>query len=152
MEDINLYRDIIVVYCSPKVGSTTLVTSLRLCFSDKFMIFHTHEESIFKFMDKSSKDLTVSDILKNSNIIGDNLPKKFRKIYLIDIYRSPIERKISEFFENISTHHFNNLEDNIVNYDINKIIKRFNDIFLHIGNEDYYTTRYKLKKPNKFNF
>ena len=90
--------------------------------------------------------------VKNTNIIGNNLPKKHRKIYIIDIYRSPIERKISEYFEYISTHHFNNLEDNIANYDINKIIKRFNDIFLHIGNEDYYTSRYKLKKPNKFDF
>jgi hypothetical protein len=147
MNNINLYRDIIVIYCPPKVGSTSLVTSLRLCCSDKFMIFHTHEESLFKFENKLNKDLTISDILKNNNIIGNDLIKKNRKIYFIDIYRSPIERKISEFFENLSLYHFNNLEDNIANYNVNKIIKRFNDIFLHIASEDYYTSRYKLKKP-----
>lgn len=152
MNNSDLFRDIIVVYCPPKVGSTTLVTSLRLCCSDKFMIFHTHKETIFEFIDKDKNNLTISDILKNNNIIGDNLIKTNRKIYFIDIYRSPIERKISEFFEDISLYHFNNSEENIVNYDIKKVIKRFNDIFLHIGNEDYYTSRYKLKKPKSFDF
>ena len=152
MNNINLYRDIIVIYCPPKVGSTSLVTSLRLCCSDKFMIFHTHEDSLFKFENELNKDLTISDILKNNNIIGNNLIKNNRKIYFIDIYRSPIERKISQFFEEISLYHFNNLEDNIANYNVNKIIKRFNDIFLHIGSEDYYTSRYKLKKPKNFDF
>jgi len=152
MNDLNLYRDIIVLYCPPKVGSTTLVTSIRLCCSDKFMVFHTHEDSIFKFADGKTKDLTISDILRNNTILGNNLLKTNRKIYFIDIYRSPIERKISDFFEEIALYHFNNLEDNIGNYDINKVIKRFNDIFLYIGNEDYYTSRYNLKKPKKFDF
>lgn len=73
MNNINLYRDIILIYCPPKVGSTSLVTSLRICASDKFMVFHTHHETIFKFADGKTKDLTVTDILKNINIIGDNL-------------------------------------------------------------------------------
>ena len=152
MNNIDLYRDIIILYCPPKVGSTSIVTSIRLCCSDKYMVFHTHDNSIFKFADNTSKDLTIDDLLKNTNIIGNNLIKNIRKIYLIDIYRSPIEQKISEFFEDISLYHFNNLEDNIINYDINKLIKRFNDIFIYIGNEDYYVSRYKLTKPTYFDF
>jgi hypothetical protein len=37
-------------------------------------------------------------------------------VYVIDVYRSPIERKMSEFFEKIADMHFNTTEENLNNY------------------------------------
>ena len=127
LNDNRLYRDIICIYCPPKVGSTSLVTSIRLCASSKYMVFHTHDKSIFKFRD-NSKDICISDIIRNTDVYNKNEERQ-RKVILIDIYRTPIERKISEYFEEIAFTHFNNTEENIANFDLSKIIERFNNIY-----------------------
>jgi hypothetical protein len=153
LADPILYRDIIVLYCPKKVGSTSLVSSIRLSASDKYAVYHTHDETIFKSNpDANLKSFTIHDVIKNSGIYY-NITNHKRKVYFIDIYRNPIERKISEFFEDISIH-FNNTEENIVNYSIEKIIKRFNDIFEYLPNIDYYFTKYPFSKqiPNSFDF
>jgi hypothetical protein len=67
-----------------------------------------------------------------------------RKIFLIDIYRSPVEQKISEYFHEMDTLHFNNYQENICNYSLLKIIKRFNDIFPYISNYDYFKDKFGL--------
>jgi hypothetical protein len=88
----------------------------------------------------------VEDIIIYNNLLGKN-------VYVIDIFRSPIERKISEFFEQISTLHFNNSEKNINNYNVNKVINRFNHLFPYLGNTDYYKERYNLLHfPETFDF
>lgn len=118
LNDPTLYRDIIVLYCPKKVGSTSIVSSIRLFATDKFFVFHTHDENIFTSPDNNN-NLTIKNILKNN----------YRKIYIIDIFRTPIERKMSEFFEELVILHFNNLPENLIHYPLEKIIKRFNDIF-----------------------
>ena len=116
----NLYRDLIVLYCPEKVGSSTIVSSIRISASDKFMVFHTHENKIADFINNGSITINVSDILLNNTIINP-YTNEFRKIYLIDIFRTPVERKMSFFFQKISEIHFNNTETNISNYPLDKI-------------------------------
>jgi hypothetical protein len=149
----SLYRDIIVLYCPKKVGSTSLVSSIRISASDKFNIFHTHNEQIYKSF-SIHKDLTIEDIIKNNDVINLATGKP-RKIYIIDIFRTPIERKISEYFEDLATIHFNKIEEYLVTYPIDKIIKRFNNIFPYISTIDYYKEKYNLSNssiPEQFDF
>lgn len=147
----NLYRDIIILYCPEKVGSSTIVSSVRISASDKFMVYHTHENKIADILNITTSSINISDILLNNNTINPytNQP---RQIYFIDIFRTPIERKISFFFQKISEIHFNNTELNISKYPIDKIIKRFNDIFPHITENDYFNEFYQCEKIEQFNF
>lgn len=145
------YRDIVVLYCPEKVGSTTIVSSLRISASDKLMVFHTHDNKIADLLNSPVDTINVSDMILNNNIINPKT-NQFRKIYIIDIFRTPIERKISYFFQKISEIHFNNSEPNISNYPIEKIFKRFNDIFMHMSEIDYYNECYNCKKIKTFDF
>ncbi len=150
LNDPNLYRDLVVLYCPQKVGSTSLVSSIRISVSNKFNVFHTHEDIIYKSY-SNMKDLTIGDILKNAGTIN-KFTGKPRKVYLIDIYRNPIERKISEYFENLGVLHFNNVGENLYNYPMDKITQRFNDLFPHISTVDYYQDIYPIPKPKNFDF
>jgi hypothetical protein len=150
----NAYRDIIVLYCPEKVGSTSIVSSVRISAADKYIVFHTHDNKIASLTNNIATSVNISDIVLNNNVYNP-ITNKLRKIYFIDIFRTPIERKISFFFQKISEIHFNNSEENISNYPIDKLFKRFNDIFIHMKETDYFNEYYsKLgSKPiEKFDF
>jgi hypothetical protein len=136
-------RNIIFIFCPPKVGSTTLVTSLRLSCSHKITILHIHDEEMLAVL-CNIKNITINEIINYNKALGKN-------ITVIDIYRTPIEHKISTFFENISFH-FNNKEEIINNYNLNAIIQRFNKIYPFLCNTDYYRQVYKLPIIHNFDF
>ena len=64
-DDLNIEknRKLIFVYCPPKVGSTTLVSSLRLSASDKLTILHLHKEIMLKVL-YNITDVTVNEIIQ----------------------------------------------------------------------------------------
>jgi hypothetical protein len=126
----------IFVYTPPKVGSTTLVTSLRVSLGCSYNIIHIHDENMLKVL-TGIDNVKINDILKFLSNRGD-------KVYVIDVYRTPIERKMSEFFEKLSPYHFNNTEENISNYSIQRIVDRFNKVFPHIENGDHYFDKYEI--------
>lgn len=136
-------RNLIFIFCPPKVGSTTLVTSLRMSCCNRMTILHIHyEEMLYVLCDV--KNITINEIINYNKSLGKN-------VAVIDIYRTPIEHKMSTFFENISFH-FNNSEENINNYNVNKIIDRFNKIYPFLCNTDYFREVYKLPLINNFDF
>jgi len=141
---IETKNNIIFVYTPPKVGSTSLVSSLRISLSKTFSIIHIHDEIMLNFF-TGIQNVTINEIIQYNKYIGKN-------IYVIDIYRTQIERNISEFFEKLACHHFNNTEENINNYNIDKIINRFNSIFPYLPYNDYYTELYNIPKIEKFDF
>lgn len=147
----HLYRDLVLLYSPPKVGSTCVVSSIRMSAADKFYVMHTHDEIIFKTSLGEQNNTCVSDVIKNTSIFNP-ITNENRKVYVIDIYRHPIERKISEFFHEISTLHFNNTEDNISKYEVQKITTRLNDVFPHLSNEDFYKERFNTEFPSSFDF
>jgi hypothetical protein len=132
---------IVIVFCPPKVGSTSLITSLRLSLPSYFTILHIHDELMLNILCNIT-DITINEIIEYNRNLGKN-------IYIIDIFRTPIEHKISYFFENIS-YHFNNTEEQINNYDINLIIKRFNKLFPYLCNTDYYRQIYNIPLIDTF--
>lgn len=150
LDDPNLYRDLVVLYCPKKVGSTSMVSSIRISATDKFSVFHTHDNIIYKSFSEH-KDFTVEDLKMNAENIN-KFTNKPRKVYIIDIYRNPIERKISEYFEDLGILHFNQIGENLYSYPMIKIAKRFNDIFPWISSIDYFKQNYKIPQPSSFDF
>lgn len=137
-------KPIIFVYSPPKVGSTSLITTFRIFLINCYNIIHIHDEEMLKVL-TNIDNININELIYFNKYLNKN-------IYVFDIYRSPIERKISTFFEKVGNYHFN-ISDNVVNnYNINKVIKRFNDIFLHIGNGDYFFEKYNINIPNNFDF
>ena len=92
--------------------------------------------------------VTIGQIIQYNKFLG-------RNIWVIDVYRSPIERKMSEYFDKLASFHFNNSEDKLVHYDVNRLIIRFNNIFRHIAPGDHYMNKYQdmsVVPPKSFDF
>jgi hypothetical protein len=145
--NINQTNKIIFIYTKPKVGSTSLVTSLRLFASNQFVILHIHDEEMLKVICNldSNINITINEIIEYNKSLG-------KEIYVINVYRSPIERKISSFFEKIGSYHFNNTDEKVNNYQLDRVIKRFNAIFPYIANGDNLLDCYNIvNKPLRFN-
>ena len=137
-------KNLVIVYCPPKVGSTTVVSSIRMSAYNKFTVLHIHDELMLSVLCRI-ENVTVKEIILYNQSIGKN-------VYVIDIYRSPIEQKISKYFEKLATYHFNNSPHIINNYSVYKVINRFNSLFPHLINEDHYQNSYKIPFPEQFDF
>ena len=87
--------------------------------------------------------VSINEIIQYNSYIGKN-------VYVIDVYRTPIERKMSEFFEKISPYHFNNSEENINKYSIKRISDRFNKVFPYLALGDHYIDKYNIPIPESF--
>ena len=62
-------RKLIFVYCPPKVGSTTLVSSLRLCASNNSTVLHLHNEIMLKVL-YNITDVTINEIINYNKQLG----------------------------------------------------------------------------------
>jgi hypothetical protein len=133
---------LVFVYSCPKVGSTSIVSSLRIFGMDRLDIIHIHNEDMLRVL-CHIEDITINEVILFNKYLG-------RNVYVINIYRSPIERKISTFFEKIGTYHFNASDEIINTYDVNKVIKRFNDILPYIGLGDHFIDKYEINIPSSF--
>ncbi len=134
----------IFIYTPPKVGSTTLVTSLRVSLNKSYNTIHIHDEIMLSVL-TGIHNVKINDIIEFLSNQGKN-------VYVIDVYRTPIERKMSEYFEKISPYHFNNSTENINKYSMKRIVERFNKIFPHIENDDHYFDKYNIENIIPFNF
>jgi hypothetical protein len=138
------HNKLIFVYSGPKVGSTSIVSSLRIFGRDKFSIIHIHDEEMLNMLGHIN-GITVNEIILYNKYIG-------KKVYVIDVYRSPIERKISAFFEKIGVYHFNNTDENVNKYNIERVINRFNKILPYIANGDHFIDKYNINIPHHFDY
>jgi hypothetical protein len=138
---------LIFIYTPPKVGSTTLVTSLRMCCTNTANVLHIHDEHMLTVVTgvKNIHNISVIELIKFNASIG-------KQVYVIDVYRNQIERKISEYFELLSCYHFNTTETNIINYKLELLTKRFNSLFPYLGNGDYFFDKYDISPPDNFDF
>ena len=73
----------IFIYTPPKVGSTTLVTSLRVSLNKSYNIIHIHDETMLNVM-TGINDVKINDIIKF-------LSKQGKNVYVIDVYRTPVD-------------------------------------------------------------
>jgi hypothetical protein len=140
----NNINNYIFIYTPPKVGSTTLVSSLRISLGKKYNILHIHDEVMLSVL-SGIKNVTINELIKYISDMGKN-------VWVIDVYRLPIERKMSEFFEKLSSIHFNNTEKNVNEYSVNRISNRFNELFPHLSNNEHYFDKYNIENPIHFDF
>ena len=140
----NENNNYIFIYTPPKVGSTTLVSSLRISLGKSYNIIHIHDEVMLGVL-TGITNVTISDILSYLSNAGKN-------VYVIDVYRTPIERRMSAFFEKIAPYHFNNQEENIKHYSMQRLVNRFNKVFPHLESGDHYLDKYNVADPLPFDF
>ena len=131
---------IIIVYSPPRVGSTSLVSSLRVSGSQIYKVLHIHDEQMLKVVGQI-KDVSVNDIIAYNSDLG-------REMFIFDIYREPLERKMSEFFGKLASFHFNADISVIEGYCVERLSKRFNSLFPYIGEEDHFLEIYDGVKKN----
>ena len=122
----------VFIYCGGKAGSSTL-----------------HKT----FIENNFKVLKQHNICDNANIfdIIEESSKHNDTIYIIDSYRTPIERKISSFFQNISLY----LPD-YSNYTVDELILFFNENLIY-SIEEYHSideilNYYQLPLFDEFDF
>jgi hypothetical protein len=135
--------NLIFVYCPPKVGSTSLVSSIRLFANEYYNVLHLHNEEILRAL--YGIEVSINEIIKFNSLLG-------KKIIVFDVYRNPIEHKISIFFEKLTTLHFSAPLEIVGRYPIEKIIRRFNNIFPYLGANDYFKNEYNIEIPEHFDF
>lgn len=140
----NDIKNYIFIYTPPKVGSTTLVSSLRISLGNTFKVIHIHDDIMLNVL-TGIHNVTVNELITFASNEG-------KTVYVIDVYRTPIERKMSEFFEKISPYHFNNSEENINKYSIKRVSDRFNKLFPYLENGDHYFEKYDIGEPPIFDF
>ena len=129
----SLKPNVIVVYAPMKVGSTSLVSSLRISLASEYSILHFHDENSLRII--TGVNMKIIDLIKCLS--------KERKVYVMDVYRSPMERKMSCYFEWMS-YHWNKKEEEISKIGIEKLMNRFNDLWPYLGESDYLKERYGL--------
>lgn len=138
-------KKLVFVFSAPKVGSTSIVSSLRIFGSDKINAIHIHDEDMLYVLTKI-KGITINEIILYYSYIG-------KEVYVIDVYRSPIERKISAYFEKVGSYHFNAHDEEVNLYNVDKVIKRFNKIFPYIAVGDHFIDKYEINNiPTQFDF
>jgi len=144
-EKLNVEKNkIVFVYSAPKVGSTSIISSLRLYGIDSLHIIHIHDEEMLYALTQI-KGITVNEIILYYKYLG-------KEVYVIDVYREPIERKISAYFEKIGAYHFNNFDEKVNTYNVEKVIHRFNRIMPHIANGDHFIDKFNIPIPKQFDY
>lgn len=110
----------VFIYCGGKCGSMTLYRTL----SQYFSTGHFHNQETFK-VHYNIDNYTLFDII-------DYNSKLYNDIYIIDSYRTPIERKMAGFFNNINV-----ICPNYKSEKTENLIKIFNGIYIY-GIEEYH--------------
>jgi len=128
----------VFVYCGGKCGSMTLYETLK---NNGYNTSHTHDNKYW--LNNLKKDRSIFDYIDKS--------AEYKKIYIIDSYRTPIERSISSFFQNIKR-----FLPNYKDLTVTEIINWYNDNEMYLF-ESYHPinevlTHYNLPLFEKFDF
>jgi len=129
-----------IVFCSGKTGGSTLTKTIR---NNNMSCIHLHNFNCNGLSDNMDFDISKENII---NIINNS-----KKIYIIDSYRLPIERKISSFFQNLEF-----FVPNYQNISVEELINIFNTNYINTI-EDYHSINlimdeYNIERFKQFNF
>lgn len=150
MNNINFF-----VYTGGKTGGSTLTTTLEYYYN-KTQVLHTHSD--YWLRKKHNYNDGVLNLIENNSKIHD-------EIYVFCVYREPISRTISSFFQNLRKR-YKSFEDlttlNLINdFDNNNFFEMENyypqiDILTRFfTTKDFefdFTKSYVIKKKHNINF
>lgn len=120
----------IFVYCGGKCGSSTMKKTFM---ENDYSTLHTHGDCEYSI--RTNKEENIFDVIDFSCQSKD-------KVYFFDSYRTPIERKISSFFQNI-----HKLLPNYNKLKIEELIDFFNKNLVY-SLEEYHPINELLKHYN----
>jgi hypothetical protein len=148
----------VLVYCGGKCGTSTL---LNTCLNNDLKCYSVHNNKYFEYVcNRTNKDVnkTIYDVI-------DFNVKQNKKLYIIDSYRTPIERKISSLFQNIDLHIYdykNKSIHNIINLFNNKLLYNIenyhpiDEVMLHYGLDIFtdfdFENKYSIKEKDNLVF
>jgi len=105
----------VFIFCGGKCGGVTLSRTME---QSGYSVCHLHN---FNGKGRYKSNININKIYD----IIERSCKTYEKVYFIDAYRTPIERKISSFFQNISV-----LAPNYDALTVGELITIFNNRFL----------------------
>ena len=127
----------LLVLCGGKCGSSTLYATLN--------------RNAFKSIKVHGRDSFINQFNYDGLYDFINRSSSNKKLYIVDSYRTPIERKISSFFQNLENH-----VPDYKNKKVKELINIFNNKYLNnLENGhpiDIIMKNYNVKPFYKFNF
>lgn len=133
----------VFVYCGGKCGSSTLHNTFEKNGLSSIQLHDQYYFRNFLYKNPDSK-LTIFDVIDYNKRYKSN-------IYIIDAYRTPIERKISSFFQNIKK-----TIPNYMELSVEQLIEIFNTEYIYKLEEyksiDEVFEYYKLPTFKTFDF
>lgn len=150
----NTSKPLVIVLTIGKVGSSSIYYSLKQQLTNR--IFHIHyisdkgiEMSWKKHKISSRKSVPLH--LITSKILSKLLKKVNHKTYIITVFREPVQRKLSSFFQNLDQFK-NEVDLKGLNFDETKIKEVLNDDYINsIINEEHQWIDQELKSIFNFN-
>lgn len=129
-----------IIYCGGKSGSTTLAVTFQ---HHGYKVLHIHNEEYYNKYNHKHENIPLFNLV-------DQCRSK-QRIAVIDVYRLPIERKISSFFYNLKQH-----VPDYKNKTIEELIELFNSNWLY-SLEEYESINeimdhYNVPRFTYFNF
>jgi hypothetical protein len=151
LEEINnkIFRrvcnNVIFIYTPPKVGSTSLLSTLRVHLIETYDILHIHDEVMLQFFTGPST-VTINELIfYNACYLKKN-------VYVMNVYRTEFERCMSEYFDKL-TFHFTIAPENIHKLPMELLKSRFKRILPNLlMKHDYYLSKYGIPKSMQCEF
>lgn len=125
----------IFVHSGAKTGAISLVSTLRLFMTHMCDVVHIDEDQC---------QVLRSVYNTSPNAVVQHLTTMGRRVVVIDIYRNPVERRISMFFGDIGVRHFNRPDAAVSRIPLNEVFARFNKVFPHLIVDDPWRDQFDL--------
>jgi hypothetical protein len=132
----------VFVQGSSTTGNAVLINSLRISMSHLCNVVHMDHTT--EVLLKETHDVTIPMLVKYLCAIGG-------KVVVIDVYNTPIEKKMSMFLEDIGAYHFNQPDAMVSRLPLIRAFNRFNKLFPHIIAEDSFISQFGLLDMPPFN-
>lgn len=126
----------VIIYCGGKCGSMSLARTFH---NARYNVIHTHGKNTTLSSYKNGTRVTKR--YSHSDELFTFIKNQKNKVYIIDSYRDPIERKVSSFFYN--NRKYRNISNPPLKEMFEKVSKEIeeyhplNEVFEHFGIEPF---------------
>jgi hypothetical protein len=126
----------VIVYCGGKCGSMTLARTFH---NAMYNVIHTHGKNTTLYSYENGRRVTKG--YSNPDELFTFIKNQKSKVYIIDSYRDPIERKVSSFFYNNRKRANGSFPEVSEMFEkVSKEIEEYhpiNEVFEHLGVEPF---------------